>query len=103
MAYSVTCAALRTASCTWRTARSLKSGKTHRRTGPRNREVRVLDIKSVDAPKIRAMTSTTGSQETRKDFERDTGGWNQLAGEQSNPFVIRFANDPAVWQSGACL
>lgn len=103
MAYSVTCAALRTASCTWRIAGSLISGKTQRRTGPMNREVRLLDIKSVDAPKIRAMTSSTGSQETRKDFERDTGGWNQLAGKQSKPFVIRFANDPAVWQSGACL
>jgi hypothetical protein len=49
------------------------------------------------------MQSTTGNQEPSRNFERATGGWNQLADCERNPIVIRFANDPAVWQSEACL
>jgi hypothetical protein len=52
---------------------------------------------------MKLMQSTTGSQELTRYFERGTPGWNQLPDWESNPIVIRFANDPAVWQSEACL
>ena len=67
------------------------------------REVRRLDIRSVEAPKMTVIQMSTGNQALRKIFERDTARWNQSGTLRGKPIVIRFANVPGLWQSRACL
>jgi hypothetical protein len=62
------------------------------------RDVRLADIMSVEAPKMRRSQRTTGSQEVRKYFERRTGSWNQLACTEGKPIVFGFANFVRIWQ-----
>ncbi len=63
MAYSVTCAALRTKRWACATASGEIAGFSQRKNGVKKREVCSADIKSVEPKNISVIQRTTGSQD----------------------------------------
>jgi hypothetical protein len=72
MAYSVRCAPFRTTIWITRKVLSDTSGLIQRTMAASRPEVRCVDMRSVEAAKIRAIQTTTGIQSLRTDADRGT-------------------------------